>query len=89
VKPFACRNCRRPLHWQENIGWLHGELPQYAHEPITCERAEPVCSPPPFAQPKPNCAPRHLTAGPDPSCPCTCHQTLDDMQRRSRLGRGA
>lgn len=38
----ACRNCRRPIHWVDGIGWLHGELPQYAHEPITCEIAHPV-----------------------------------------------
>jgi hypothetical protein len=38
----ACRNCRRPIFFVEGIGWLHGELPQYAHQPITCEFAHPV-----------------------------------------------
>jgi hypothetical protein len=38
----SCRNCRRPVHWLEGIGWLHGELPQYAHLPMTCEIAHPV-----------------------------------------------
>lgn len=37
----TCRNCRRPIHWIDGIGWLHGELPQYAGEPITCETAHP------------------------------------------------
>jgi hypothetical protein len=37
-----CRCCRRPIHWMPGVGWLHGELPQYAHEPITCERPHPV-----------------------------------------------
>jgi len=37
-----CRNCRRPIHLVDGIGWLHGELPQYAHEPITCTYAHPV-----------------------------------------------
>jgi len=41
----ACRNCRRPIFFVAGIGWLHGELPQYAHQPITCEIAHPVeCS---------------------------------------------
>lgn len=38
----ACRSCRRPIYLIKNIGWLHGELPQYAHEELTCERAVPV-----------------------------------------------
>ena len=38
---FACRNCRRPIERVEGVGWLHGELPQYAHEPITCEDPHP------------------------------------------------
>jgi hypothetical protein len=38
----ACRNCRRPLHWVDGVGWLHGELPQYAHEENTCVYAHPV-----------------------------------------------
>lgn len=33
----ACRNCRRPLFEVEGVGIIHGELPQYAHQPITCE----------------------------------------------------
>jgi hypothetical protein len=41
-EPESCRNCRRPIHWVDGIGWLHGELPQYAHEPITCMTAHPV-----------------------------------------------
>lgn len=69
----ACRNCRRPLHWSEETGWLHGELPQYAHEPITCQRPEPVCSPRSGTKPEPGCEQRQL-AGPDPDCPCSCHQ---------------
>lgn len=38
----ACRSCRRPIELLKNIGWLHAELPQYAHEQNTCERAFPV-----------------------------------------------
>lgn len=38
----ACRNCRRPIRLVGDIGWLHEELPQYAHEEITCEYAHPV-----------------------------------------------
>jgi hypothetical protein len=39
----ACRNCRRPVHWVPEVGsWLHGELPQYAGEPLTCGPALPV-----------------------------------------------
>jgi len=26
----------------DGIGWLHGELPQYANQPITCGYAHPV-----------------------------------------------
>ena len=62
-RPYACRNCRRPLHWSEATGWLHGELPQYAHEPITCERPHPACE-------YSTC---DHAAGPDPNCPCRCH----------------
>lgn len=40
-KKHACANCRRPIHYVEHVGWLHGELPQYAHEDNTCTRA--VC----------------------------------------------
>lgn len=40
----ACRNCRRPIELLRNIGWVHGELPQYAHEAPTCDRAVPVDS---------------------------------------------
>lgn len=38
----SCRNCRRPIQFVNVIGWLHCELPRYAHEPITCEWAHPV-----------------------------------------------
>lgn len=38
----ACRNCRRPIELLKNIGWVHGALPQYAHEENTCEQAYPV-----------------------------------------------
>ena len=38
----ACRNCRRPLFDVEGVGALHGELPQYAHEPMTCTNPIPV-----------------------------------------------
>lgn len=61
--PDACRNCRRPIHWVEGIGWLHGELPQYAHEPITCGEAYPVCE-------YRKC---DHGGGPDPTCACRCH----------------
>lgn len=40
--PYACANCRRPLEWWPGVGWLHAELPQYAHEPAGCAAAEPV-----------------------------------------------
>lgn len=65
MSKFACRNCRRPLHWLDKTGWLHGELPQYAHEPITCERPAPVCD-----GPAPGC---NHADGPDASCTCRCH----------------
>jgi hypothetical protein len=38
----ACRNCRRPISLIKDVGWLHRELPQYAHEDLTCGRAWPV-----------------------------------------------
>ena len=38
----ACRSCRRPISLVHQIGWLHSELPQYAHEELTCQRAVPV-----------------------------------------------
>lgn len=38
----ACRNCRRPIQFVTGIGWLHDELPQYAHEPITCDNPQPA-----------------------------------------------
>lgn len=38
----ACRSCRRPIMLIKNIGWLHGELPQYASEDITCDDAMPA-----------------------------------------------
>lgn len=63
-KPFACRNCRCPIYWSSATGWIHGSLPQYAHEDVTCDRAHPVCT--------------HSTCdhmdGPEPDCPCRCHQ---------------
>jgi hypothetical protein len=41
----SCRNCRRPIEWLDGIGWLHGELAQYAGETITCNVAHPIeCS---------------------------------------------
>lgn len=61
----ACRNCRRPLHWLHGVGWLHGELPQYAGESITCRNAHPVCDG------RPGCDHGN---GPDPECACTCHR---------------
>lgn len=73
MKEPACRNCRRPLHWVDGIGWLHGELPQYASRSLTCERPEPVCSPPSFTRPEPGCMQRHLTS-PIGDCPCACHK---------------
>ena len=63
-KPYSCRNCRRVLQWVAGVGWLHTELPQYAHEPITCERAHPVCM-------YGTC---DHADGPDPDCACRCHQ---------------
>lgn len=38
----ACRNCRRPISYVDGIGWLHEELPQYAHEESTCSIPFPV-----------------------------------------------
>lgn len=38
----ACANCRRPVALVAGIGWLHGELPQYAHEEPGCSIAAPV-----------------------------------------------
>lgn len=64
---YACRNCRRPLHWLHGVGWLHGELPQYAHEPITCTNAVPVCE---------YRACDHTASGPDEACGCRCHRPL-------------
>lgn len=78
---FACRNCRRPIHWLHGVGWLHGELPQYPGEPITCERPEPVCSPRPFTKAAPDCEVRHLAAGPDPDCVCGCHLPVPEEFR--------
>lgn len=60
----ACRNCRRPIYWLPGVGWLHGELPQYAADPITCENAHPVCL----------YAACDHGVGPDPDCPCRCHR---------------
>ena len=38
----ACRSCRRPIEWVPGVGWLHGELPQYAHVDIGCSYPHPV-----------------------------------------------
>lgn len=38
----ACRYCRRPVVFVLGVGWLHDELPQYAHHELTCESAVPV-----------------------------------------------
>ncbi|MER6575797.1 hypothetical protein [Nonomuraea sp. NPDC001023] len=38
----SCRNCIRPIVWVGGVGWLHDELPKYAHEDITCDYAHPV-----------------------------------------------
>jgi hypothetical protein len=66
---YACRNCRRPLYWLPGVGWLHGELPQYAHESSSCNRAEPVCD-----GNVPHCETRHIAFGPEEGCHCTCHR---------------
>jgi hypothetical protein len=50
----ACRNCRRPLVWLEGVGWLHAELPQYAHEPIGCDIAHPASCKHPAIRPCPH-----------------------------------
>lgn len=42
ITESSCRNCRRPIVFVARIAWLHSELPQYAHEPITCNIAHPV-----------------------------------------------
>lgn len=42
IRRNACANCRRPLFLVAGIGWLHGELPQYAHETPRCSIARPV-----------------------------------------------
>jgi hypothetical protein len=73
----ACRNCRRPLHWLPPAGWLHGELPQYANQPITCQRPEPVCD-----GDIPHCEAQHIASGPDGDCPCRCH--LPSAERTAR-----
>jgi hypothetical protein len=79
--PLACRNCRGPLHWVDGPGWLHGTLPQYAHEDGTCANAKPVCSPPPFTKPDPDCRNRHIT-GPAPECDCPCHKPRQERTRQ-------
>lgn len=38
----SCRNCRRPIEWVGGVGWVHGEHPRYAADPITCAVAHPV-----------------------------------------------
>jgi hypothetical protein len=72
VSADACRNCRRPLHWVPDIGWLHGELPRYAHEEITCVVPYPVCE--------------YRTCdhgdGPDPACDCRCHKPAAQHGRK-------
>lgn len=68
----ACANCRRPLHWVDGVGWLHGELPQYAHEPVGCGVAKPVCQ---YSK----CD--HTEHGPDPDCPCRCHRPAPARRR--------
>lgn len=73
MKKPACRNCRRILDWMDGVGWLHDELPQHAARPLTCERPEPVCSPPSGTRPDPGCRGSHL-ASPIGACPCACHQ---------------
>lgn len=72
---WACRNCRRPLHWLAGVGWLHGELPQYAHEASSCNRAEPVCD-----GNDPKCETRHITFGPEEGCQCACHRGRESTQ---------
>jgi len=44
----ACRNCRRPIQKLAGVGWVHGELPQYAHEEPTCDKPVPVDARCPF-----------------------------------------
>lgn len=78
---FACRNCRRPLLWLPEPGWLHGELPQYAGEELACDRAEPVCSPRPFTTRDPACEGLHIAVGPDPDCPCGCHLPPEGIKK--------
>lgn len=69
---FACRNCRRPIHWAAGIGWLHGELPQYAGEPIACTNAHPVCE-------YRKC---DHGDGPGPTCACRCHPSSAERTER-------
>lgn len=38
----ACRNCRRPISLLAGVGWVHGELPKYAHGQTTCTLPVPV-----------------------------------------------
>lgn len=82
MHPYSCRNCRRPIHWLDGIGWLHGELPTQLDRPFTCENAHPVCSPRPFAKADPGCEERHFAAGPDLACQCSCH--LPSAERTKR-----
>lgn len=42
ISENACRNCRRPISYLRGIGWVHEELPQYAHEESTCGVPYPV-----------------------------------------------
>jgi RNA polymerase subunit RPABC4/transcription elongation factor Spt4 len=49
----ACRSCRRPIQKLAGIGWVHGELPQYAHEQPTCDNPVPVDARCPFCGQQP------------------------------------
>lgn len=40
----SCRNCRRRIQLLAGVGWMHTELPKYAHEPITCTLPVPTDS---------------------------------------------
>lgn len=70
-RAFSCRNCRRVIHWIDGVGWLHGELPQQLHRPLTCENAHPSCM-------WRTCD--HLN-GPDPACVCRCHVLPEGRKR--------
>lgn len=38
----SCENCIRPITYLAGIGWVHGEIPKYAGEPITCAVPAPA-----------------------------------------------